>query len=174
MTVEFSRPIKADQIKRLTGETHIEANEAECLALARRFGLSSLDRLSADYSLIEENGAVMARGRMSAALAQPCVATGVPVPETIDTDFLLRFVVEGDDVPEGEELELDADDCDTIGYDGQLIDMGEAVAETMALALDPFPRSPDADATLKAAGVVDETEVGPFAILKGLKDKLGG
>jgi hypothetical protein len=44
----------------------------------------------------------------------------------------------------------------------------------MVLALDPFPRSPDADAILKAAGVVDETEVGPFAILKGLKDKLGG
>ncbi|SEJ99574.1 Uncharacterized metal-binding protein YceD, DUF177 family [Sphingobium sp. AP50] len=171
MTVEFSRPIKADQIKRLTGETHIEANEAECLALARRFGLSSLDRLSADYSLIEETGAVMARGRMSAALAQPCVATGVPVPETIDTDFLLRFVVEGDDVPEGEELELDANDCDTIGYDGQLIDMGEAVSETMALAMTPYPRAADADAYLKESGVLSEDQAGPFAALLALKDK---
>ncbi|HUD92020.1 DUF177 domain-containing protein [Sphingobium sp.] len=168
---EFSRPVKADQVKRLTGDTHIEADAAEREALARRFGLSAFDRLEADYSLTEENGAIMARGRVRAALAQPCVATGVPVPETIDTDFLLRFVVEGEGVPEGEELELDAEDCDTIGFDGQVVDMGEAVAETVALAMTPFPRSPEADTYLKEAGVLSEEQASPFAALLGLKDK---
>lgn len=171
MTVEFSRPVKADQIKRLTEQTHIAANAAERTALARRFGLSALDRLEAAYSLTEENGAVMARGRVRAALAQPCVATGVPVREVIDTDFLLRFVIEGEDAPEGDELELDAEDCDTIGYDGQVIDMGEAVAETVALAMTPFPRAPDADVYLKEAGVLKEDQAGPFAALLALKDK---
>jgi uncharacterized metal-binding protein YceD (DUF177 family) len=168
---EFSRPVKADQVKRLTGETHIEADAAERAALAQRFGLSALDRLEADYALTEESGAIMARGRVRAALAQPCVATGVPVPETIDTDFVLRFVVEGEAAPEGEELELDAEDCDTIGYDGQVVDMGEAVAETVALAMTPYPRSPDADAYLKEAGVLSEEQASPFAALLGLKDK---
>ena len=171
MTPEFSRPVKADQVKRLTGDTHIAADAAEREALARRFGLSALDRLEADYTLTEENGAIMARGRVRAALAQPCVATGVPVPETIDTDFVLRFVVEGEGTPEAEELELDAEDCDTIGYDGQVVDMGETVAETMALALIPFPRAPDADAYLKEAGVLSEEQASPFAALLGLKDR---
>ena len=73
-----------------------------------------------------------------------------------------------------EEIELDADDCDTIGYDGAAVDLGEAAAETLYLALDPFPRAPDADAKLKAAGVIGEGEAGPFAALKGLRDRLSG
>lgn len=170
---EFSRPIRAEQVKRMTGESHIEADESERAVLAQRFGLSALDRLEADFSLSEEDGAILARGRVRASLAQPCVATGEPVAETIDTDFALRFVVEGDALPEGEELELDAQDVDTIGYDGQQIDMGEAVAETMALAMTPFPRSPDADAYLKEAGVLSEEQASPFAALLALKDKDG-
>jgi hypothetical protein len=42
----------------------------------------------------------------------------------------------------------------------------------MALALDPFPRAPDADDVLKAAGVLSEGEAGPFAALRALKDRL--
>ena len=52
-------------------------------------------------------------------------------------------------------------------------DLGEAVAQSFALLLDPFPRSPNADAVLKAAGVKEEGEVGPFGALAALKDKLG-
>jgi uncharacterized metal-binding protein YceD (DUF177 family) len=137
----------------------------------RRFGLLALDRLEADYSLSLEAETILARGRVRAALAQPCIATGEPVAETIDTDFALRFVVEGDALAEGEELELDAQDVDTIGYDGQMIDMGEAVAETMALAMTPFPRSPGADAALREAGVLSEEQASPFAALLALKDK---
>ena len=173
MTPEFSRTVKVDQIKRLTGKTHIEADQAERAALARRFGLAALDRLEADYDLTEEEGAIVARGRVRATLAQPCVATGVPVPEEIDDDMLLRFVEEGRDVVPGEELELDAQDYDIIGYDGQIIDMGEAVAETMALAMAPYPRSPQADAYLKDAGVLSEEQASPFAALLSFKDKGG-
>ena len=45
-------------------------------------------------------------------------------------------------------------------------------AERKALALEPFPRSPNADAALKAAGVKAEGEVGPFSALAALKEKL--
>jgi uncharacterized metal-binding protein YceD (DUF177 family) len=168
---EFSRTHKADQIGRLAARLHIAAKEPERAALAQRFGLLALDRLEADYGVAVEDGAIIARGRVRAELAQPCVATGMAVPETIDSDFVLRFVVESTDAPEAEELELDAEDCDTIGYDGHVIDMGEAVAETMALAMTPFPRAPDADAYLKEAGVLSEEQASPFAVLLGLKDK---
>lgn len=170
-TPEFSRTHKVDQIARLPASQTIAAKEAERVTLARRFGLVSLDRLEADYGLAQEDGAIVARGRVRASLAQPCVATGVPVPERIDSDFMLRFVVEGEDLPDAEELELDAEDCDTIGYDGHIVDMGEAVAETMALAMTPFPRAPDADSYLKEAGVLSEEQASPFAVLLGLKDE---
>jgi uncharacterized metal-binding protein YceD (DUF177 family) len=166
---EFSRPIKVDQIGRQPASTRIAADPTERDALAARFGLVSLDLLEADYALTEEAGAVLARGRIRARLAQPCVATGTPVPETIDTDFLLRFVLESDD-GDDEELELDADDCDTIGYDGQVIDMGEAVAETVALTMTPYPRAAHADAALREAGVLSEEQASPFAALRALKD----
>ncbi|NML10420.1 DUF177 domain-containing protein [Sphingobium sp. AR-3-1] len=168
---EFSRTHKIDQIARLAGKLHIAAKQPERDALALRFGLLALDRLEADYGVAMEDGAIIARGRVRAELAQPCVATGVPVPEMIDSDFVLRFVVESEEAQAADELELDAEDCDTIGYDGHVIDMGEAVAETMALAMTPFPRASDAEAYLKEAGVLSEEQASPFAVLLGLKEK---
>lgn len=171
---EFSRLVRIDQLGRHAEGVAISADEAERAALARRFSLLALDRLEATYGLGEESRGIMARGRVRAYLTQPCVATGLPVPETIDTDFTLLFVREDGILPEGEELELDAEDCDTIGYDGQTIDMGEAVAETVALAMAPYPRAPDADMVLKEAGVISEEQASPFAALLALKDQNKG
>ena len=84
----------------------------------------------------------------------------------------LRFVAGAAAAPE--EVELTADDLDLMPVDGGAIDLGEAVAETMALALDPFPRGPGAAAALKAAGVISEEEAKPLGALAGLKDKLAG
>ena len=168
---EFSRPVRVDQIARHAQGVTITADASERETLAQRFNLLSLSRLEADYALNENEGAIEARGRVRAELAQPCVATGVPVPEVIDTDFLLRFVAEQSNEGGEEELEIDSQDCDIISYDGQAIDMGEAVAETMALAMTPFPRAPDADLYLREAGVLTEEQASPFAVLQSLKDK---
>jgi uncharacterized metal-binding protein YceD (DUF177 family) len=59
-------------------------------------------------------------------------------------------------------------------HDGAAIDLGSAIADSLALAVDPYPRSPSADAALKDAGVLSEDEAGPFAALAALKSKLGG
>ena len=100
---EFSRPVRTDQIARHAQGMTITADAGERDALARRFNLTSLDSLEADYALSEQDGAIEARGRLRARLAQPCVATGVAVPETIDTDFLLRFVPEGSGADGGDD-----------------------------------------------------------------------
>lgn len=172
MTPEFSRPVRIDTLGEGGRSLSIEADAAERAALAERFGLTALDALSADAALRREGDLVFADGRITASVVQACVASGAPVPAKIDESFTLRFVPEGQET--GAEIELDAEDFDTIDYAGSAIDLGEAVAETLALSLDPFPRSPDADAILKAAGVLSEDEVvtGPFAALKALKDKL--
>lgn len=169
---ELSRPIRLDTLGEVPREIEVEATEAERAALVKRFGLIALDRLIARVRLQRENHGVIADGRIEAEVSQPCVATGEPVPAQIDEPFRLRFVPE-EMIETAEETELSEEDCDTIPFDGALIDIGEAMAETLSLALDPFPRSPDADKALEKAGVLQEGEAGPFAALKALKEKLG-
>ena len=100
---------------------------------------------------------------------QRCIATGEPVAETIDTPFAIRFLREEDEIASGDEMELDADEVDTVSFSGESIDMGEAVAETLALSVDPYPRRPDADEWLRKMGVMNEEQASPFAMLAKLK-----
>ncbi len=164
---EFSRIIRLNDICDGSRERAIEATPEERTALARRFGLISLDRLEAKLHILPEANSWHLTGRLKAALAQACVATGDPVPETIDAAFAVRFVRDLDS-PETEEIELSDEDCDILALDGEWIDMGETVAQSLALNLDPYPRAPDADSTLRKLGVLSEEDVGPFAALKGL------
>jgi uncharacterized metal-binding protein YceD (DUF177 family) len=171
MTPEFARPHRLDRIGAGKTQLTVSASPGECAALARRFGLVAIDSLEASYTLHREAGGVHASGHLSAAVTQSCVATGDPLPTRIEEDFDLRFLPEP---AEGAaEIEISADECDTMFFTGGAIDLGEAAAETLALALDPFPRSPTADAALKQAGVLSESEGGPFGALAALKDKLG-
>jgi len=64
-------------------------------------------------------------------------------------------------------------DCDVVFYDEGIIDLGSAIADTLALSLNPYPRSAGADAALKEAGILTEAEAGPFAALAQLKKGSG-
>ena len=145
----------------------ISADDSERAALARRFGLISLDTLSADAELAAVNNSIEARGTLSAQLTQSCVATAQPLSIRIEEPFRIRFEAPDTGVVE-EEFELSADDCDAMEHDGQAIDLGEAIAQTLGLVIDPFPRARDADEVLKAAGIMQAEDASPFARLKGL------
>lgn len=168
---EFARAVRVDTIGEADREIAIEADAAERAALARRFDLIALDRLAADLRVRRSCDTVHVSGTVDAVVTQACVASGVALPATLAVPLTLRFMPEAL-IAAQEEVELEAEDCDTIGYDGAAVDLGEAAAETLYLALDPFPRAPDADAALKAAGVLGEEDAGPFAALKALRDKL--
>lgn len=168
---EFSRPIPLDAIGAVPRRERIAADPVERAALARRFGLEGLDRLDAVIAVRSVEAGVRVTGTLDAALAQACSVTGDPLPVTL-TDVPVDLVFVAEPAASDEEVELSADALDVVFHDGAAVDLGEAVAETMALALDPFPRGPGADAALKAAGVSGEG--GPFGALAGLRDKLGG
>lgn len=172
MTPEFSRLQRLDKIGAGENRVAIEADEAERAALAQRFGLIAIERLAADYVVQRDAAGILGRGHLSGAVVQACGVTGAPVPAAIKEVFAIRFVPEGS--PAGDEIELSEEDCDTVFYSGGAIDLGEAAAETLALALDPFPRSPDAETALRDAGVLSEEEAGPFAALAKLKSTLSG
>ena len=170
---EFSHVVKLSEVTGQAKAVHLSADAEVCAALAKRFDLASLDNLEADLSLTHDADAVVATGSFKATLAQSCIASREAVPATLDEPVHIRFVAEplaGAD----SELELRPDDCDTMFHDGQTIDLGEAVAQSLGLALDPYPRSPNAEEALKTAGVKSEEEAGPFGALAALKDRLAG
>lgn len=171
---EFERIVRLDTLGTAEREMALEATETECAALARRFGLASIGKLTARVAFSRDGDIVALHGDLDADVVQNCVASGAPVPARVAETFRLRFVPEALLESGAEEIELSEDDCDVIGHAGGQIDLGEAVAETLALALDPFPRSPDSDAALRAAGVISEEDAGPFAALRQLRDKLSG
>ena len=169
---EFSRIERADTIGEGERTVRIVADEAERAALAKRFDLKTVDSLEAEFRLRRDATGITAHGHVRGAVVQACVVTDDAIPVAIDEPVALRFVV--DDVPGEGEIELDEDALDTMLYDGAALDLGEAAAETMALALDPYPRGPNAAAALRAAGVISEDEAKPLGALAGLKAQMEG
>ncbi|MBV8908582.1 MAG: DUF177 domain-containing protein [Sphingomonas sp.] len=168
MSDRFAHQLRLDQIR--DGERlDLVADEDERRAVARRFGLSSLHRLEAHVCIERTGEIVRARGRLVAALDQSCVVTGEPVAAHVDEPFALLFTPEPAAVAPEEEIELGESDCDVVFYDGAQIDLGAAIADTLALSLDPYPRSAGADAALKEAGVMSEEQSSPFAVLAKLR-----
>jgi uncharacterized metal-binding protein YceD (DUF177 family) len=165
----------AIELNRIRDGERIEltADEGERQRIAGRIGVDSLERFEAHATLERNRDIVRARGRLKATLTQSCVVTDDPVASHVDEPFELMFVPEPDPAAADEEVELGAQDCDVVFHDGSAIALGEAIADTLALSIDPYPRSAGADAALKEAGVLSESEAqaqsGPFAALAKLK-----
>lgn len=165
----FSRPFKLDAIPGDGRDVAIEADEGEMAAVAMRLGLEAVQKLTAKARLTKSGEEVRAVGRVAARIEQRCAVTDVPLHNAIDEPFDIAFRPEVPADPD-EEIELSAGECDVVFYEGGAVDLGVAAADTLALALDPYPRAPGADEALKAAGVLEEGAAGPLArALAGLK-----
>jgi len=172
---EFSRPVRIDTLGAQPRELKLAAEPGERVALARRFGLLALDRLEAEVTVSRRDDAIALHGMLSAEVSQACVASGAPVPAALIVPFDILFRPQPAPGGADEEVELGEGELDVVFYDGGEIDLGEAVAETLSLNLDPYPRAPEAEAVLRAAGVTregEEEKESPFAALAGLKGKL--
>lgn len=168
MRDEFAHRLAIDSIR--DGERiDLVADESERKAVAERLRLDSLERFEAHVTLERDGERIRAHGRVRAALEQSCVATGDPVAEHVDEPFEILFLPEPETGSADEEIELAQEDCDVVFHDGSSIDLGTAIADTLALAMNPYPRSAGADAALREVGVLAEEQGGPFAALAKLK-----
>lgn len=165
---EFSRMIA---IRQIDARRHrLVASEQECAALAQRFGLVEVKSLSAELELERQGEEIAVSGSMDAAIVQSCAVTGEDLPVAIHEELAFRFVPEHRaEAGPDEEIELEANDLDEIPYAGDSIDIGEAVAQSLALAIDPYAIGPGAEEVRKQAGLLDEALSGPFAALRSLK-----
>jgi len=171
-TPEFSRPVRIDTLGTTPKHVEIGADEKERAALARRFGIVEIERLSAEAAITRSGDSVVASGTLTAKVTQSCVASGEPVEEAVDEEFRIEFRPQPALTGEEDEIELSEGELDVVFYEGGAIDIGEAVAETLSLSLDPYPRSPNAEEALREAGVKSEGEAGAFGALAALRDKL--
>jgi Large ribosomal RNA subunit accumulation protein YceD len=120
----------------------LSADAGEREALARRFDLLSLGRLEAEIRLQRLGGGmVRVSGRFRADVVQACVVSLSPFESEIEQDFTVLY---GPTQP-GKSVLVDLVAELVEPLEGSAIDIGEAVAQQLALALDPYPRAPGAN-----------------------------
>ncbi len=164
---EMSRLIDARQLPEKPVD--VTASPTECAALAKRFDLVAVRQLSARITLTPDGQTVRARGVLDADVVQSCAISAEELEVGVHEPVELQFVPPADDLPE--ELELDAEMLDQIEMEGGRFDLGEALAQTLGLAIDPYLEGPGAEEARQRAGLLDPSDVSPFAALKDMFKK---
>lgn len=172
--IDFSRPIAVQQLGAGENRMRIEATPSERESLARRFNLVGLESLNAQLRLRRIGGSRLVRlhGRLQADVVQTCVVSLQEVRSHVDETFEMLYGPPEDIMPDGVDVmvNIDEDDPPEPIRHG-LIDTGEAVAEHLALALDPFPRAPGArlDPALTMSDEPPEPHPNQFSALESIK-----
>lgn len=172
---EFSRPVALDAIGEAEITKQIEATAGERSALAARFDLLAIDRLAAELRVVRAKGGALVRlaGQFQAEVTQSCVVSLAPVSNRLEDSFALLYSTRGEDLQIEAEVFVDPDQDDPpepVPPGG--IDLGEAVAEQLALALDPYPRAEgvELESDQRVGGPADgQDRPNPFAALASLR-----
>jgi len=175
---EFSRPIDVETLPHGRSTFELDATAEERRNLAKRLAVSSITELSAIIQVVRRGSRdsiiIDVAGSARAHYGQTCVVTLEPVSFAIEFDVDARYVSEDDD-PDDPEIEPLGDFSEPI--ENGVVDLGELVAQSLALEVDPFPRKLGADYedhwesdnTDKGARGPDDQD-NPFSILKKLKE----
>lgn len=164
---EMSRPVVIESLKRPQSRHRVHATAAERVALAARFGLLDLAALDAELVLefLAGDRELRVSGRLRATVTQACVVSLEPVIDHLDEAVKVEF---SRDAPEDETVEhsLGGGEFADGGplyepWPGPILDLGELVAQELALSINPYPRA--ADARLPEPGSVTDN---PFAVLR--------
>jgi hypothetical protein len=151
----------------------IEASPATRQAMADVAGLREI--LSANASLdvtSMSGGRFHVVGRVRARIGQTCVVTLDPIENDIDEPIDLMFAPPeqipalSDLVDEAVESDVEIPDPPE-PIDHGMIDLGRLATDALFLAIDPYPRKPDA--VFQPPDVAEDPEDHPFAALKALQ-----
>jgi uncharacterized metal-binding protein YceD (DUF177 family) len=178
---EIVRVVDLERLGAGGSALEIVASDSERQALAQRFGFLGLPAFSARVSVDRRpGGQVVVEGRLRGKVVQACILTLEPVTQELDDAFRIVFkqdLAEERD-PETGEAVLSAQIDAPEPLQGNLLDIGEIVAEQLSLAADPYPRRPG----VKLEDVLPKPRAGgrparneqrrhPFAGLAALRDK---
>jgi hypothetical protein len=169
----WSVPVTVAQIPDTGLHCDIEADPAVRDAMAAVAGLRGILSASASLDVTPKGGGrVHVAGRVRARIGQTCVVTLDPIENDIDEPVDLIFAPP-DQIPELADLVDEVADSDTEIPDppepivNGVIDVGRLATDAVFLAIDPYPRKPDA--VFEPPVVPEDPEDHPFAALKALQ-----
>lgn len=169
--------IRVETLDRETSHpVSLSPDAAEAEALVRDFQVVSLGGLALEGELAPEG----ARGwrlaaRLTGQVGQVCVVTLEPLENTVEEEVTRLWLPEREIGPETGDIDPDAPEAPEPL--GDSIDLMAVIRETLALAIDPYPRAPGAERVEKSFGpegaepLTDEA-ARPFAALAGLRARM--
>lgn len=162
----ISHLVEVERMALREGGVRLEATDDELRRVAEFLALPAVQSLVGDFKITGNKRRAKVTGRVSGRVSQTCVVT----LEAFESDFAeevdLTFAEERDAATlSPEEIERRKIDPPDEIVDGK-IDLGAALTEFLALALEPYPRKPGAD--FKPI-IDDKAEDSPFAALGKLR-----
>ena len=166
-------PVAVAQIPETGLHRDIEASPVERAAMAEVGGLREVLSATASLDVTPMSGGRFhVGGRVRARIGQTCVVTLDPILNDINEEIDLIFAPP-EQIPELSDLVDDAPEGDVEIPDppepieNGIIDLGRLATDALYLAVDPYPRRPDAvfEPPVEAA----DPDSHPFAALKALK-----
>jgi uncharacterized metal-binding protein YceD (DUF177 family) len=169
----WSVPIAVEQIPDTGLHRDIEADRAARDAMAELAGVREILSASASIDVTPHSGGRFhVTGRVRARVGQTCVVTLDPIENDIDEPIDLIFAPP-EQIPALADLVDDADDSEAEIPDppepieNGVINLGRLATDALFLAIDPYPRKPDA--VFEPLVAASDPEDHPFAALKALQ-----
>jgi uncharacterized metal-binding protein YceD (DUF177 family) len=171
----WSVPVVVAQIPDTGLHRDLEAGPAARDAIAEVGGLREVMSASVSLDVTPKSGGRFhVAGRVRARVGQTCVVTLDPIENDIDEEVDLIFAPP-EQIPQLADLVDDAAESDVEIPDppepieNGVIDLGRLATDALFLAIDPYPRKPDA--VFEPPVAADDPEDHPFAVLKALQLK---
>lgn len=171
----MARPLAVAQIPDTGLHRDLQADEAVRHAIADVGDLREVLSAQASFDVTPKSGGrYHVAGHVRARIGQTCVVTLEPMESDIDEPVDLTFVPP-DQIPEMAALVDDAEQSDGDTPDppepieNGFIDLGRVATDALYLAVNPYPRKPDA--VFEPLVEAEDPEDHPFAALKALKDE---
>jgi len=138
------------------------ASDKELKSLATRFKFLDVLWLSAELTICKSaRDCWDVAGPLRGVVVQACTSTGVPLRETVDFLIEERYVRF---VGNQKEVEVHMDMAEPL--ENEAINIGELLAQSLAIAVTPWPRAPESPEKYTSG---EELPEHPFAGLAALK-----
>jgi len=166
--------LRVDQMPAAGRDIDVVPDAEERAALAAQLGVDAITALAARLHALRFRGGFRVTGRLTAEIVQPSVVTLALIPQHIDEEIDRIFLPGGEKEyagPANAEIFVDLEGDDLPDhFEGNEADLSDLIIESLALAVELYPREPGA--SLADTGFVPDTDTSsPFDVLKALREK---
>lgn len=164
--------IRLDSMPPAGRDLALSVAEEERRQIAEAVGVTEVAHLDIALHAVKFRGGMRVTGRLTAVVVQPSVITLEPVRQEISEPVDRVFLPGGEKPyagPAGAEVFVDLDGEDLPDhFEGPEADLSGLIIETLALAIDPYPRAEGESLDTLGLPEADRDE-SPFAGLRSLK-----